>query len=199
MFQIVKQLLANVKNGPLKSISARFIQNPPETKTATEIKESRYSARQKTHQSQRIEDNRKQLLKGLANLSILIVEDNVSFRRELENQLQQLGYSIKVADDGAEAIALIETDKPDLLLIDLSLPSMDGRQTAKILRRHHDNSIADLPIICLSSKMVDNTNEHNSNNLFDALLQKPTDKDSLERTITNVMLSSAFVPNDDLS
>jgi len=79
---------------------------------------------------------------------ILIVEDEQPIRTLLDYNLKQAGYDTSSAIDGQEAINMVESEVPDLILLDLMLPKIDGIEVCKMLR-HREISI---PIIMLTAK-----------------------------------------------
>lgn len=79
---------------------------------------------------------------------ILIVEDEQSIRTLLDYNLRQENYDTIMVADGEEAIHKVTSENPDLILLDLMLPKMDGVEVCKALR---DNGI-DIPIIMLTAK-----------------------------------------------
>ncbi len=79
---------------------------------------------------------------------ILIVDDEQSIRTLLEYNLIQAGYETVMAIDGEEAIEKVEQEKPDLILLDLMIPKIDGIEVCKLLRKRHIN----IPIIMLTAK-----------------------------------------------
>ena len=79
---------------------------------------------------------------------ILIVED-VDFNRDLIVQLLEDCYEILTAADGAEGIQLAERERPDLILMDLSLPVVDGWEASRRLKGNPQTR--DIPIIALSA------------------------------------------------
>lgn len=79
---------------------------------------------------------------------ILIVDDEQPIRMLLDYNLKQSAYETILAADGEEAVLKTETDKPDLILLDLMLPKMDGIDVCKTLRQRGIN----IPIIMLTAK-----------------------------------------------
>lgn len=79
---------------------------------------------------------------------ILIVDDEQSIRTLLDYNLIQAGYKTVMAIDGEEAIEKTEQEKPDLILLDLMIPKIDGIEVCKLLRKRHIN----IPIIMLTAK-----------------------------------------------
>lgn len=80
---------------------------------------------------------------------ILLVEDNEMNRDMLSRRLQRRGYEVLLAADGAEGIALAQSVAPDLVLMDLSLPVLDGWEASRQLKRAVATSA--IPIIALSA------------------------------------------------
>lgn len=81
---------------------------------------------------------------------ILVVEDEPSLQKLLEYQLKRIGHEIVVAPDGRQALALVKSDRPDLVLLDVMLPVMGGFQVLKAMQE--DRSTSDIPVIMLSAK-----------------------------------------------
>src|SRR4051812_14349516 len=81
---------------------------------------------------------------------ILVVEDMESVVKLLRMLLEREGFEVTVAQDGLEALEAVRRDKPDLVLLDLILPGLDGLEVCRRIR--HDPITAHLPIIILSGK-----------------------------------------------
>ena len=82
--------------------------------------------------------------------TILIVEDEADIRQNLVFSLSRDGFKVLEAADGELALKLAKEKKPDLILMDLMLPSMDGLTACKMLQK--DPSTADIPVIMLTAK-----------------------------------------------
>src|SRR5690606_4608090 len=78
----------------------------------------------------------------------LIVEDNADLAFGLRNNLEIEGYSVEVAQDGHEALRLIRELEPDLLILDLMMPGLDGYRVLKTLRENGDQT----PVLILSAR-----------------------------------------------
>jgi len=78
---------------------------------------------------------------------VLIVEDDQSLRDVLRYNLGREGYEVVMANDGAQALEAVQREKPDLILLDILLPELDGYEVCRILRRQ-----TDIPIIMLTAK-----------------------------------------------
>lgn len=81
--------------------------------------------------------------------TVLIVEDNEMNRDMLSRRLERRGFTIRIAVDGAEGVALATADIPDLVLMDMSLPIMDGWEATRTLKANPDT--AGIPVIGLTA------------------------------------------------
>ena len=107
--------------------------------------------------------------------TIMIVED-IELNIDLLVQiLEEQGYSLLIAKDGAQAVALAQQSRPDLVLMDISLPVMDGYEAARILRREYPS----LPIIGLSAHAMQGDDEKARAAGCNEYLTKPVDEDLL--------------------
>ncbi len=84
---------------------------------------------------------------------ILLVEDNEMNRDMLARRLQRRGYEVVVAEDGEQAVDKTRTEAPDLILMDLSLPVMDGWEATRQIKA--DDDIAQIPIIALTAHALE--------------------------------------------
>ena len=83
---------------------------------------------------------------------ILLVEDNEMNRDMLSRRLQRKGYEVLEAIDGQAALEMAQTTAPDLILLDLSLPAMDGWEVARRLKA--DAQARRIPIIALTAHAI---------------------------------------------
>jgi diguanylate cyclase (GGDEF)-like protein len=83
---------------------------------------------------------------------VLVVDDNPNLQKIISTNLELAGYEVATVSDGREALATIEHDVPDLLLLDLMMPNMDGYEVARRVRSHANPSVANVPIIMLTAK-----------------------------------------------
>lgn len=81
---------------------------------------------------------------------VLLVDDHETVRDLLRLLLEGEGYEVTEASGGAEALARLETDDPDLLILDLMMPEVDGEQVIK--RMWKDNNSIRTPVIVVSAK-----------------------------------------------
>ncbi|MCM2265891.1 MAG: response regulator [Desulfuromonadales bacterium] len=102
---------------------------------------------------------------------ILIVEDNINNRSLLRDLLSFHGYEITVAADGQEGVALAKAVLPDLILMDIQMPGMDGMTASHLLKG--DPATSGLKIIALTSFAMQGDKEKFLAAGFDDYLSKP--------------------------
>lgn len=83
---------------------------------------------------------------------ILLVEDNEMNLDMLSRRLQRRGFDILIATDGAQGVKLAQTELPDLILMDMSLPVLDGWQATRQLKG--DSNTKHIPIIALTAHAI---------------------------------------------
>jgi CheY-like chemotaxis protein len=108
--------------------------------------------------------------------TILIVEDD-EFNRDLLKQLLDEDYKIHVAVDGAAGIKSAKQEHPDLILMDLSLPVIDGWEATRRIKG--DESLKSIPIIALTAHAMWGDEEKAKNAGCDDYLTKPIDEELL--------------------
>ena len=86
--------------------------------------------------------------------TVLIVEDNEPSRDALARRLERRGYTALMAVDGPQGVSLARSAKPDLILMDLGLPGIDGWEATNRLK--NDRETRDIPIIVLSAHAMTN-------------------------------------------
>ena len=84
---------------------------------------------------------------------ILLIEDNEMNRDMLSRRLAKRGYILAIAVDGGTGVAMVKTEKPDLILMDMSLPVIDGWEATKLIKA--DPATAKIPIIALTAHAMD--------------------------------------------
>jgi chemosensory pili system protein ChpA (sensor histidine kinase/response regulator) len=81
---------------------------------------------------------------------VMVVDDSVTVRKVTTRLLERNGYDVITAKDGVDAIALLQDQKPDVMLLDIEMPRMDGFEVATLVR--HDERLKDVPIIMITSR-----------------------------------------------
>ncbi|MBI3307395.1 MAG: response regulator [Candidatus Omnitrophica bacterium] len=116
---------------------------------------------------------------------ILIAEDERDIAQMLALRLEEAGYDVLIASSGPEAIALTKSGKPDLILLDFTLPKMNGDVVCRELKS--DSNCARIPIILLSAYRQDQIDEHHE---ADAYLGKPYEAEELLEKIGELLLKT---------
>lgn len=107
----------------------------------------------------------------MSQQTILIVEDHEDARFVLATLLDCDGYRIIEAKDGAEGVALASSERPDLILMDIRMPVMDGLDASEAIRSEH--GLVDVPIIAVTAEYLDSARRERADSLFEACLLKP--------------------------
>ena len=89
--------------------------------------------------------------------TILIVEDNEMNREMLSRRLERRGYAVLLAVDGESGIDVARAHAPDLILMDMSLPVMDGWEATRRLKA--DEALRHIPVIALTAHAMANDRE----------------------------------------
>ena len=116
--------------------------------------------------------------------TILIVED-VELNRDLLIQLLEDRYRLVVADNGEHAIERASDESPDLILMDLALPGMDGWELTRKLKANR--ALSHIPIVALSAHAMRAHEERAMESGCDAFLTKPIDEALLYRTLARYL------------
>jgi two-component system, OmpR family, response regulator VicR len=90
----------------------------------------------------------------MKNPRILIVDDDPSIRKFVQANLEARGYEVLTALDGEDAIKVAEKEKPDLIILDIMMPEMDGFEACWKIR-----AFTNVPILLLSAREGENDNE----------------------------------------
>ncbi|ENX14171.1 hypothetical protein F894_02403 [Acinetobacter sp. CIP 51.11] len=105
---------------------------------------------QATQRIKQLNDQRDGSRNSNARRLVMIVDDSVTVRKVTSRLLERQGYDIVTAKDGVDAIEQLENVRPDLMLLDIEMPRMDGFEVTNLVR-HHDIH-RDLPIIMITSR-----------------------------------------------
>jgi len=124
-------------------------------------------------------------------MRVLIVDDNEDSRAALRELLRSWGHEVDVAADGCEGITFALDHRPEVVLLDIGLPDMDGHEVA---RRISSGIGRDWPcFIALTGSDEDETTA--AAGMFDAYILKPAEPDTLRATIEGVSaVTSDFKP-----
>ena len=127
--------------------------------------------------------------------SILLVDDELGFSELLQFRLQDCGYKILSATNGAEALNQARQHLPDVILLDLLLPDWDGLTLCELLRRQP--STCDTPVIMVSAVATEVTRHSATVAGACAYFTKPLDFDGLKAKLQSVFAAPAPHLGDD--
>jgi two-component system CheB/CheR fusion protein len=113
-----------------------------------------------------------------------VVEDNSDAADALMMILELLGHHVRVANDGIVALELARANLPDVMLVDIGLPGMDGYEVARRVRR--DPALKDLVLVALTGYGRDEDKRQALTAGFDYHLVKPVDPDSLHGLVVRL-------------
>lgn len=108
---------------------------------------------------------------------ILIAEDSPTILAILKSTLEDAGYCVVAVTDGQEALAKAKTEKPDLFILDLMLPKVDGYKVCGMLK--FDKNFAKIPVIILTARAGDTDKEMAKDVKADDYIIKPFDPSEL--------------------
>tara|TARA_Y100000588_G_scaffold234710_1_gene248322 strand:+ start:5583 stop:6134 length:552 start_codon:yes stop_codon:yes gene_type:complete len=117
----------------------------------------------------------------VAGETILIVEDNPLNLELISDILEAHDYQVKAATTGSEALKMVEESRPDLILMDIQLPGLDGLAITGIIKEKPENS--DLPIIALTAHAMRGDEEKAREAGCDGYISKPIDTRAVPNTV----------------
>lgn len=128
------------------------------------------------------------LAEGEAPRKLLIVDDRVENRDMLDRLLRLVGFRCSLAEHGAAGLEQWREGRPDLILMDLRMPVLDGFEAVARLRRLEGELSWDrTPVLAISASVYDVSSEDLINLGFDAFLTKPIDEDQLFATLEELL------------
>jgi two-component system response regulator MprA len=122
---------------------------------------------------------------------VLIVDDDRAIRESLARALELDGYEVSLAPDGAAALATIRADRPDMAIVDLMMPNIDGLTLCRVLRAERDR----LPILMLTARTETSDRVAGLDAGADDYLPKPFDLPELAARVRALLRRSR--PDDD--
>jgi CheY-like chemotaxis protein len=116
---------------------------------------------------------------------ILLVEDQEMNRDMLSRRLKKRGYDVAIAVDGAEGVEKARAESPDLILMDMSLPVMDGWEATRILKG--DGATRAIPVVALTAHAMSTDRDKALEAGCDAYETKPVDLPKLLGTMEKLL------------
>ena len=120
------------------------------------------------------------------SLNVLVVDDARDVRNLIAAHLKRGGHKVLLAEDGKQALDLAHQEKPDLAIVDIMMPGMNGYELTETLRQIP--ATKDLPVIVLTARAGGADRAHAFRVGADAFIQKPFELQRLTDAIASVML-----------
>lgn len=124
---------------------------------------------------------------------ILVVDDEPDIVETLEFALRKRGFQVRAARDGAEAMEMARAERPDLMLLDVMMPGMNGYEVSRRLKESMTDE-DEFPIVLLTARRVDSSERHEFVSTWskaDAVLYKPFALDRLMGEIEEQLAAAA--------
>lgn len=122
--------------------------------------------------------------------SVLVVDDEPLTRNLLRLMLEPAGYRVCGAGDGVEALEKVKESHPDILILDVMMPTMDGLTVCKLIRE--DADVAGIPIIMLSGKVHRDAIQEGLQAGANRYLAKPMSRTGLLQELQDVLNETSF-------
>ncbi len=116
---------------------------------------------------------------------IMVVDDSITVRKVTSRLLERNNYEIITAKDGVDAVTVLGERVPDLMLLDIEMPRMDGFELATIVR--HDDRLKKLPIIMITSRTGDKHKTRATEIGVDEFMGKPFNEVDLLNMIEDLL------------
>jgi chemosensory pili system protein ChpA (sensor histidine kinase/response regulator) len=107
----------------------------------------------------------------------MVVDDSITIRKASGNFLKRQGFELMTAKDGLDALSQLSEQKPDIILLDVEMPRMDGFEFAATMRS--DDNLKHIPIIMITSRTGDKHRQRAADIGVDVYLGKPYQDDEL--------------------
>ena len=120
---------------------------------------------------------------------VLVVDDHDDTRRVMRWMLEQRGYRVTEASDGREVVAAALSERPDLIVMDLSMPGLDGFDAMRGVRGHQE--LSGIPAVAVTGRDTASSRDGAESAGFDCYLSKPIDYIRLGVVIEKLLGSSA--------
>jgi chemosensory pili system protein ChpA (sensor histidine kinase/response regulator) len=117
--------------------------------------------------------------------TVMVVDDSITVRQVTQRLLNRNGIEVFTAKDGVEALAMLKEKRPDLMLLDIEMPRMDGFELAATIRK--DDDLKDLPIIMITSRTGKKHSDHAAQIGVNRYLGKPYHESELLENINSLL------------
>ena len=149
----------------------------------------RAASLQKPRQRQQAIDNITAAKPERSTRTVMVVDDSVTVRKVTSRLLERHGFEVVLAKDGLDAITKLEDIRPDIMLLDIEMPRMDGFEVASLVR--HNPNLIGLPIIMITSRTGEKHRERAFQIGVNAYMGKPFQEQQLLETISELLAAVA--------
>jgi len=122
---------------------------------------------------------------SIPNMTVLIVDDSKMIRVTAKKILSKAGYDVLLANDGFDALSMIVEYHPDLIIMDIMMPEIDGYETCTLIKQHR--KFKEIPVIMLSGNQEKSESSQVESAGFDMCLAKPFKADGLISAVDTVL------------
>jgi chemosensory pili system protein ChpA (sensor histidine kinase/response regulator) len=113
--------------------------------------------------------------------TVMVVDDSLTVRRVTQRLLERQGYTVMLAKDGVDALRQLQDVRPDIMLVDIEMPRMDGYDLTRNVRGNKQT--ADIPIIMITSRTAEKHRKMAFELGVNEYLGKPYQEDELVKSI----------------
>jgi two-component system, cell cycle response regulator DivK len=121
----------------------------------------------------------------MTTVHVLLVEDNEDNRDMMKFLLERAGYIVSTANTGVEALNTAHREKPDIILMDLSMPEMDGWTAAQQIKK--EPGLANIPMIAVTAHTLPGDRRRAMDSGFDSYISKPINVRMFGETVAEVL------------
>jgi two-component system cell cycle response regulator DivK len=120
-------------------------------------------------------------IKPQSDSLVLVVDDSIDNLTAISLHLQQSGFQVVTATNGEEAVRVAALTKPDIIIMDLAMPGVDGLESTRLIRQNE--TLHDIPVIALTAFSTEGFRRAAHDTGFDGYLTKPVDFTRLQDLI----------------
>ncbi|PJZ24635.1 transcriptional regulator [Leptospira hartskeerlii] len=145
------------------------------------------------------QENKKQIAIKLPALKILVVDDVEKNTELVGLLLQNLGHHVESSYNGEDAVKKVTTGSFDLVLMDVQMPGLDGRQATRVIRMHEiQENVSRTPILALTASVFEEDKNAASAAGMDGFVSKPVEMDQMIAEIARVLGYSEMIANPEI-
>jgi two-component system aerobic respiration control protein ArcA len=130
-------------------------------------------------------DSFRELKKRTEPKLILVIEDDETMRAGIKKIFESEGYTVRAVADGTELSSVLDDNAPDLILLDIGLPWLNGFELGQLLKEHKD--LKNIPLVFVSGKTSDEDIKRAFDIGADDFIKKPFDIDKLRKTVATLL------------